>query len=78
MIIFFIIKELAEEFRKISYFFSKKYHKNSKPLHFQWKNKLQELIIMEKKLQKIYLTYCNLLIVQGLWPVHYQIFLCLK
>ena len=28
---------------------------------------------MEKKLQKIYATYCNLLIVQDLWQVHYQI-----
>ena len=28
---------------------------------------------MEKKLQKIYLTYYNLLIAQGLWQAHYQI-----
>ena len=28
---------------------------------------------MEKKLQKIYLTYYNLLIAQDLWQVHYQI-----
>ena len=28
---------------------------------------------MEKKLQKIYLTYYNLLIVQDLWQVYYQI-----
>ena len=28
---------------------------------------------METKLQKIYLTYYNLLIVQDLWQVHYQI-----
>ena len=28
---------------------------------------------MEKKLQKIYLTYSNLLIVQDLWQAHYQI-----
>ena len=28
---------------------------------------------MEKKLQKLYLTYCNLLIAQGLWQAHYQI-----
>ena len=34
---------------------------------------LQELIKMEKKLQKIYLTYYSLLIVQYLWQVHYQI-----
>ena len=28
---------------------------------------------MKKKLQKIYATYCNLLIVQDLWQVHYQV-----
>ena len=28
---------------------------------------------MEKKLQKIYPTYYNLLIAQDLWQVHYQI-----
>ena len=30
---------------------------------------------MEKKLQKIYLTYYNLLIAQDLWQAHYQILL---
>ena len=35
--------------------------------------KLQEFIKMEKKLQKIYLTYYNLLIVQDLWQAYYQI-----
>ena len=28
---------------------------------------------MEKKLQRIYLTYYNLLIAQDLWQAHYQI-----
>ena len=28
---------------------------------------------MERKLQKIYLTYYNLLIAQDLWQAHYQI-----
>ena len=28
---------------------------------------------MEKKLQKIYLTYYNLLIAHNLWQAHYQI-----
>ena len=28
---------------------------------------------MEKKLQKIYLTYYNLLVVQDLWQIYYQI-----
>ena len=31
------------------------------------------MIKMEKKLQKTYCTYYNLLIVQGLWQAHYQI-----
>ena len=30
---------------------------------------------MERKLQKIYLTYFNLLIAQDLWQVRYQILL---
>ena len=30
---------------------------------------------MEKKLQKLYHTYYNLLIVQDLWKAHYQILL---
>ena len=30
---------------------------------------------MEKELQKIYLTYYNLLIVQGSWQAHYEILL---
>ena len=29
---------------------------------------------MEKKLQKIYLTYYSLMIAQDLWHAHYQIF----
>ena len=32
-----------------------------------------KLIKMEKKLQKIYRTYYNLLIVQDLWQTHYKI-----
>ena len=35
--------------------------------------RLQGLIKMEKKLQKIYLTYCNLLLAQDLWQGHYQV-----
>ena len=34
---------------------------------------MQELIKLEKKLQKIYLTYYSSLIVQDLWEAHYQI-----
>ena len=40
---------------------------------FQQKKKLEELIKMEKKLQKIYLPYYNLLIKQELRQAHYQI-----
>ena len=36
------------------------------------KKKIQELIKMERKLQKIYPTYYNLLIAQDLWQAHYQ------
>ena len=43
------------------------------PLQFQYKKKLQELMKMEQKLQKIYLTYYNLLIAQDLWQAHYQV-----
>ena len=35
--------------------------------------KLQELIKIEKKLQKIYLTYYNILVARDFWQVHYQI-----
>ena len=35
--------------------------------------KLQEFIQMEKKLQKIYLTFYNLLKAQDLWQAYYQI-----
>ena len=44
------------------------------------KSKLQKLIKKEKKLQKLYLTYYNLLIVQDLWQACCQILsiTCLK
>ena len=37
--------------------------------------KLQELIKMENKLQKIYLTFYSLLIVKDLWQAPYPIVL---
>ena len=49
--------------------------KNIQHLQFQQKKKLQELIKLEKKLQKLYLTYYNWLIVQDLWQAQYQILL---
>ena len=33
----------------------------------------QEFTKMQKKLEKIYLTYYNLLIAQDMWQAHYQI-----
>ena len=39
---------------------------------------LQELMKKEKKSQKPYLTYYNLLIVQDLWQAHYQILLIIS
>ena len=46
---------------------------NAQLFQFQWKTKLQELIKMEKKLQKPCPTDYNLLIAQDLWL--YQILL---
>ena len=59
----FIIKELAEEFKKQFTCLgenTEKYITFTVPIE-------KELVKMEKKLQKIYLTYYNLLIVQNLW-----------
>ena len=61
----FIIKELAEKIKKQFNCLGENTKKKKK--------KFQELINMGKKLQKIYLTYCNLLIAQDLWEAHYQI-----
>ena len=47
--------------------------KDAYSLQFQQNKKLQELLKMEKKLQKIYLIYYNLLIAQDLWKAHSQI-----
>ena len=49
--------------------------KNRQPFQFQYKKKLEKLIKTDKKSQKLYLTDYNLLIVQDLWQVHYQILL---
>ena len=45
------------------------------PFSVSIERKLQELVKMEKILQKSYLTECNLLIAQNLWQAHYQILL---
>ena len=59
----FIIKELAEEFKKQITCLGE----NTEPLQFHKKKKLEELIKMEKQLQKIYLTDYKLLIAHNLW-----------
>ena len=48
---------------------------NRKPFQFQSQKKLKELVKLEKKLQKLYLTNYNLLIAQDLCQAHYQILL---
>ena len=67
-----MIKELAEEFKN-NLLVQEKILKNTSLLQFQQKKKLQELIKMDKKLQKIYVTYYNLRIAQDLWQDHHQI-----
>ena len=69
----FIIKELAEEFKKQFTCLgenTEKYITFTVPIEKEVtrvdKNR-------EKKLQKIYLTYYTLLIAQDLWQTHYQI-----
>ena len=69
---YFIVKELVEECNKQFTCLgenTEKYITFTVPIE----KKLRELIKMEKKLQKIYLTNYNLLIVQDLWKAHYQI-----
>ena len=60
----FIIKVLVEKFKK-----------QFTCLGESTEKKLQELIKMEKKLQKIYLTFYSLLIAQDSQQAHYQILL---
>ena len=66
----FIIKELAEEFEKQ---FTCLGENNKKYITFTVlvEKKLQELIKIEKKLQKTYLTYYYLLTAPDLWEAHY-------
>ena len=68
----FIIKEIAEKFKKQ---FTCLGENTETYITFivPIEKKIQELIKIEKKLPKIYLKYYNLLIVQDLWQVHYQI-----
>ena len=75
----FIIKELGEEFKtKITCFGENA----EKCIIFTVliEKKVTRIDKMEKKLQAIYLTYYNLLIVKDLWHAHYQILslICLE
>ena len=74
MVYHFIIKELAEEFVK-QFTYS---GKNTKKIHninnSNGKRSSFPFDKKEKKLQKKYHTYYNLLIAQDLWQAHYQIF----
>ena len=68
----FIIKELGEKyFKKITCLGenTEKYITFTVPIE----KEVTRLIKMGNKLQKIYLTYYNLLMVQDLWQAHYQI-----
>ena len=68
----FIAGELAEEFKKQFTWLgenTEKYITFKAPIE----KEVTRMIKMEKKLQKIYLTHYNLLIVQDLWQAHYQI-----
>ena len=72
--IHFIMKELAEEFKKQFTCLgenTEKYITFTVPIE----KEVTRIIKMENKKQKIYLTYYNLLIVQDLWQAHYQILL---
>ena len=68
----FIIRELAEEFKKQFTCLgenNEKYISSTVPI----KKKLQEFIKMEKKLQKMCFTYYNLIIAQDLLQAHCQV-----
>ena len=65
----FIIKKLAEEFKKQ---FTNLGENNKK--HITFTVPIEEKVArIDKNGEKIYLTYYNLLIAHGLWQAHYQI-----
>ena len=68
----FIIKELAKEFKKQFTCLEENTEKNIN-FTIPIEKKLQELMKMEMKLQKIYFKYYNLLIAQDLWQDHCKI-----
>ena len=70
----FFIKELAEEFDK-QFTCLGENTENYINFYFQYKKRLQELIIKERKLQNTCPTDYNLLIVQNLWEAYNQVLL---
>ena len=73
------MKELAKEFKKQFACLGENTEKY-KTFTIPIKKEVTRIDKMEKKLQKIYLTYCDLLIAQDLWQAIYQILfiICLK
>ena len=68
----FIIKELAEEFKEQFTCLeenTEKYITSTVPME----KEVTGIYKNREELQKIYLTYCNLLIAEDLWKAHYQI-----
>ena len=65
----YICKEKFEN----KYLEDKKYRKVRDHCHYtgEYRGENTEKYMMEKKLQKIYLTYYDLLILQDLWQAHY-------
>ena len=68
----FVIKELAEEFKEQFTCLeenTEKYITSTVPME----KEVTGIYKNREELQKIYLTYCNLLIAEDLWKAHYQI-----
>ena len=72
MVYHFIIQELAEEFVK-QFTYSGKNTKKYITFTIPMEKEVTKIDKNEKKLQKKYHTYHNLLIAQDLWQAHYQI-----
>ena len=70
-----IIKDVSRRIWKTIDLFTRKQWKIEKHITMTVpiEKKLQELMKMKKKLQKIYPTDYNLLLAQDLWQSHYQI-----
>ena len=69
----FVIKELAEEFRKITYLFRRKHGKKNRTFTVPIKKEVARISENGKEIIKN--VSCNLLIAQDLWQDHYLILL---